>query len=411
MSHKNYNSATSPVFSDSHWPPVRHRISFKIATVTFRVLQFQQPSYLSSFIPRFRFRGVQSQFFWAELRGGYSPNNPVVTCLKLQSGSSSNVLVKDFLDCLFPSSPGWVMSRWTKAAFLHHKIRLWSIDHPRIPKPGLDTMDRVDVSNYRPISNLTFISKVMEKIVAKQLIAYLASNNLIMLHASIRFPQGHSTETAILRVLSDIYSSIVLTKARLPSSLSVGCECSLWCGWSRYPSGTTIQIIRNNWVGIPLDQILPHIANADCTRGHIYINRGARPLGRPTGLRPRTSPICSLHSRCCRDHDVLWPMRSSLCGWYTAPRQLYCFRCGSTIAIGPPFHRGSSPVDDVKQALTESGKIVEILFPLFCLFDTFQCIILILKLQFFNIYNICIQYTYIKVYMYMRQVMRKGTKS
>ena len=42
-----------PVLSDLHWLPVRHRISFKIATVTFRVLQSQQPSYLSSLIPRY----------------------------------------------------------------------------------------------------------------------------------------------------------------------------------------------------------------------------------------------------------------------------------------------------------------------------------------------------------------------
>ena len=41
----------TPVLSELHWLPVRHRISFKIATVTFRVFQFQQPSYLSSLIP------------------------------------------------------------------------------------------------------------------------------------------------------------------------------------------------------------------------------------------------------------------------------------------------------------------------------------------------------------------------
>ena len=39
--------------SDLHWLPVRHRISFKIATVTYRVLQFQQPYYLASLIPRY----------------------------------------------------------------------------------------------------------------------------------------------------------------------------------------------------------------------------------------------------------------------------------------------------------------------------------------------------------------------
>ena len=75
---------------------------------------------------------------------------------------------------------------------------------PRIKKPGLD---RDDVNHYRPISNLTFISKVMEKIVARQLIAYLVANNLMPKLLS-GFRSGHSTETAILRVLSDIYSSI-----------------------------------------------------------------------------------------------------------------------------------------------------------------------------------------------------------
>ena len=43
----------TPVLSDLHWLPVRHRSSFKIATVTFRVLQFQQPSYLASLIPKY----------------------------------------------------------------------------------------------------------------------------------------------------------------------------------------------------------------------------------------------------------------------------------------------------------------------------------------------------------------------
>ena len=43
----------TPVLSDLHWLPVRHRISFKIATVTHRVLQFQQPAYLASLILRY----------------------------------------------------------------------------------------------------------------------------------------------------------------------------------------------------------------------------------------------------------------------------------------------------------------------------------------------------------------------
>ena len=43
----------TPVLSDLHWLPVCHRINFKIATITFKVLQFQQPSYLAALIPRY----------------------------------------------------------------------------------------------------------------------------------------------------------------------------------------------------------------------------------------------------------------------------------------------------------------------------------------------------------------------
>ena len=43
----------TPVLSDLHWLPVRHRITFKIATVTFGILQFQQPTYLASLIPKY----------------------------------------------------------------------------------------------------------------------------------------------------------------------------------------------------------------------------------------------------------------------------------------------------------------------------------------------------------------------
>ena len=43
----------TPVLSDLHWLLVRHRINFKIATITFKVLQFQQPSNLASLVPKY----------------------------------------------------------------------------------------------------------------------------------------------------------------------------------------------------------------------------------------------------------------------------------------------------------------------------------------------------------------------
>ena len=67
-------------------------------------------------------------------------------------------------------------------------------------KPSLDSND---FKNYRPISNLRFLSKTIEKCVAKQLIQYLDINNLGETYQSA-YKRNHSTETALIRVHNDI---------------------------------------------------------------------------------------------------------------------------------------------------------------------------------------------------------------
>ena len=53
VTQKSRSCHISHVLADLHWLPVRHRISFKIATITFKVLHFQQPSYLAALVPRY----------------------------------------------------------------------------------------------------------------------------------------------------------------------------------------------------------------------------------------------------------------------------------------------------------------------------------------------------------------------
>ena len=75
---------------------------------------------------------------------------------------------------------------------------------PLLKKPSLD---HTQFSNYRPVSNLTFISKAIEKFVANQLIAYINKNNLNETFQSA-YKQYHSTEMALIRVHNDILTAI-----------------------------------------------------------------------------------------------------------------------------------------------------------------------------------------------------------
>jgi len=60
-------------------------------------------------------------------------------------------------------------------------------------------LDKDELSNYRPISNLSLISKIIERVVKSRLSDHLTSNNLVNPHQSA-YCKRHSTETALLYI-------------------------------------------------------------------------------------------------------------------------------------------------------------------------------------------------------------------
>ena len=75
---------------------------------------------------------------------------------------------------------------------------------PLLKKPSLP---KEELKNYRPVSNLNYISKLLERVIAGQLNCYLHDNYLINPFQSA-YKAGHSTESALLKIKSDIHLSL-----------------------------------------------------------------------------------------------------------------------------------------------------------------------------------------------------------
>ena len=71
---------------------------------------------------------------------------------------------------------------------------------PLLKKPSLPADD---LNNYRPISNLNFISKILEKVVSNRVQSHLSSNSLYLPFQSAYRP-FHSTETCLLKIHNDL---------------------------------------------------------------------------------------------------------------------------------------------------------------------------------------------------------------
>ena len=79
-----------------------------------------------------------------------------------------------------------------------------AIVSPLIKKQGLDYEI---LKNYKPVANLLFISKIIEKANATQIHSHLINNDIVDNFQSA-YKMGHSCETALLRVYNDIVTTI-----------------------------------------------------------------------------------------------------------------------------------------------------------------------------------------------------------
>ncbi len=80
----------------------------------------------------------------------------------------------------------------------------YAVTQPLTKKHNLDPLV---LSNFRPISELPFPSKVLAKVVLEQLQSHLDSNGILEKFQS-GFKSGRRTETALLRILNEFLLTV-----------------------------------------------------------------------------------------------------------------------------------------------------------------------------------------------------------
>ena len=111
-------------------------------------------------------------------------------------------LTKQCLDALLPSIT-MIINLSLTTGIMPSKFKQ-AILTPLLKKP---TLDKDVFKNYRPVSNLSFISKVVERVIALKLETHMSSNGLGEKLQSA-YKKLHSTETALLYIQNDILRSI-----------------------------------------------------------------------------------------------------------------------------------------------------------------------------------------------------------
>ena len=121
-----------------------------------------------------------------------------------------------------------------------------------LKKPNLDP---TNPANYRPISNLNNISKILERLFLFRFRPFITSSPLFNPHQSA-YRQGYSTETALLFTLNNIRQSADRGKSTI--LVLIGSELGLWHHWPPSPSRTTKNHVWCHWPSSELAKVLPH---------------------------------------------------------------------------------------------------------------------------------------------------------
>ena len=110
--------------------------------------------------------------------------------------------LKEHLDCLLPSITN-IVNLSMSTGIVPTKMKA-ALVTPLLKTPSLD---KDVMKNFRPVSNLSFISKLTERVVLNRLVDHVSRNNL-QEKFQYAYKPNHSTETALMRIQNDILMTL-----------------------------------------------------------------------------------------------------------------------------------------------------------------------------------------------------------
>ena len=131
------------------------------------------------------------------------------------------------------------------------------------------------LNNYRPVANLSFILKNIEKAIATHIHSHLINNDIVDNFQSA-YKMGHSCETTLLRVYNDIVTTIgrgngaVLVLFDLSAAFDTIDHDNLFCILEKYVGifGNAQKLIKsyfsNRTQRVQIDNVLSDFANIIC---------------------------------------------------------------------------------------------------------------------------------------------------
>ena len=117
-------------------------------------------------------------------------------------------VLKDIITPLLPLLTKIINLFLTKELFVEGWKK--AIIHPLLKKPGLDLI----CSNYRPVSNLPFLTKVVEKAALKHFIKHCNDNSFLPTYQSM-YRKNYSCETALVKLFDHLLWSMKRQKGNL----------------------------------------------------------------------------------------------------------------------------------------------------------------------------------------------------